>query len=203
VFPARAGLSRGDAQILFEARRRAAFSGYAWVGAEHLSSARSDQDGQNGLVIVVLEPAHVEGCLDVIRSVPEWFGYEGAVEAVATALGSQEGFVALEGSVVAGFVTIEPAFDESLEITYLAVHADHRRSGFGGLLVHAVAELARARDIPSVCLLTLGPSAGSTHQAETISFYRAIGFWRAKEFYLRTWGGAPTLLMVAPVDNLL
>jgi GNAT superfamily N-acetyltransferase len=97
----------------------------------------------------------------------------------------------------------EPAFDESLEITYLAVHADHRRSGFGGLLVHAVAELARARDIPSVCLLTLGPSAGSTHQAETISFYRAIGFWRAKEFYLRTWGGAPTLLMVAPVDNLL
>jgi ribosomal protein S18 acetylase RimI-like enzyme len=153
-------------------------------------------------MIVVLEPAHVEGCLDVIRSVPEWFGYEGAVEAVAAAAGSQEGFVALEGGLVAGFVTVQPAFDESLEITYLAVHADHRRSGFGRLLVHAVAELAKERDIPSVCLLTLGPSAGSTHQAETISFYRAIGFWRAKELYLRTWGGAPTLLMVAPVAEL-
>src|SRR6202034_2059820 len=114
----------------------------------------------NGSMIVALEPTHVEGCLDVIRSLPEWFGYEGAVEGVATALESQGGFVALEGSVVAGFVAIAPAFDESLEITYLAVHADHRRGGLGRSLVRAVAEFARGLDIPSVCLLTLGPSAG-------------------------------------------
>ena len=157
---------------------------------------------QNGSMIVALEPTHVEGCLDVIRSLPEWFGYEGAVEGVATALESQGGFVALEGSVVAGFVAIAPAFDESLEITYLAVHADHRRGGLGRSLVRAVAEFARGRDIPSVCLVTLGPSAGDPRQEETISFYRAIGFWRTKELYLRTWGGAPTLLMVARVDQL-
>jgi ribosomal protein S18 acetylase RimI-like enzyme len=132
-------------------------------------------------MIAALEPVHVEGRLDVIRSLPEWFGYEGAVDAVATALGSEEGFVALEGSVVAGFVASQPVFEESIEITYLAVHADHRRSGFGRLLVRAVADFARARDVPSVCLLTLGPSAGSADQAETISFYRATGFWRSKE----------------------
>jgi ribosomal protein S18 acetylase RimI-like enzyme len=153
-------------------------------------------------MIVALEPAHTDGCLDVIRSLPEWFGYEGAAGAVATALESQRWFVALEGSVVAGFVAINPVFDESIEITYLAVHADHRRNGLGRLLVHAVAEFASERGIPSVCLVTLGPSSGSTHQAETISFYRAIGFWRTKELYLRTWGGAPTLLMVAPVEQL-
>ena len=50
--------------------------------------------------------------------------------------------------------------------------------------------------------MTLGPSAKSTLQAETISFYRAIGFWRTKEVYLSAWGGAPTLLMVAPVEQL-
>jgi ribosomal protein S18 acetylase RimI-like enzyme len=153
-------------------------------------------------MIVALEPAHVEGCLDVIRSLPEWFGYEGAVEAVATALESQRGFVAVENSIVAGFVAIKPAFDETIEITYLAVHADHRRSGLGRLLVRSVADFARARGIPSVCLLTLGPSARSALQDETISFYRALGFWRTKELYLRTWGGAPTLLMVARVDQL-
>jgi ribosomal protein S18 acetylase RimI-like enzyme len=157
---------------------------------------------QNVQMIFDLEPAHIEGCLDVIRSLPEWFGYEGAVDAVALALESQEGFVAFEGSVVAGFVAIAPAFDESLEITYLAVHADHRRSGLGRSLVRAVAALARAREIPSVCLLTLGPSADSADQAETINFYRAIGFWRSKEVFLRTWGGAPTLLMVARSDQL-
>jgi ribosomal protein S18 acetylase RimI-like enzyme len=189
--------------ILFEAGTRADFSGDRLASRVRcLPRTRSSNAEQNGLMIVALEPAHIEGCLDVIRSLPAWFGYEGAVQAVSTALESQRGFVALEGSVVAGFVALEPAFDESIEITYLAVHANHRRSGLGRLLVHAVAEFAKERDIPSVCLLTLGPSSGSADQAGTISFYRAIGFWRTKELYLRTWGGAPTLLMVAPVDQL-
>jgi ribosomal protein S18 acetylase RimI-like enzyme len=153
-------------------------------------------------MVVALAPAHVEGCLDVIRSLPEWFGYGGAVEDVARALETQQGFVALEGSVVAGFVAIEPAYAESIEITYLAVHADHRRSGLGRALVRAVAEFARVRDVASVCLVTLGPSANSLPQAETINFYRAVGFWRTKELYLSAWGGAPTLLMVAPVEQL-
>ena len=91
-------------------------------------------------MVVALAPSHVEGCLDVIRSLPDWFGYDGAVEDVARALQTQQGFVALEGAVVAGFVAIEPAYDESLEITYLAVHAGHRRSGLGRALVHAVAQ---------------------------------------------------------------
>jgi ribosomal protein S18 acetylase RimI-like enzyme len=158
--------------------------------------------GQNELMIVSLAPSHVEGCLDVIRSLPEWYGYEGALEDVAAALGTQGGFVALEGSLIAGFVAIEPAYDESLEITYLAVHADRRRSGLGRSLVQAVAQFARQREVASVCLLTLGPSSGSAHYAETVSFYRAIGFWRTKELHLSSWGGAPTLVMVAPVDQL-
>jgi ribosomal protein S18 acetylase RimI-like enzyme len=153
-------------------------------------------------MIVALAPPQFAGCLEVIRSLPEWYGYEGAVEDVARALESQAGFVALDGSTVAGFVAIEPAYDESLEITYLAVHADHRRSGLGKSLVHAVADLARQRGVASVCLLTLGPSSGSTHYAETVGFYQAIGFWRTKELYLSSWGGAPTLVMVAAVDQL-
>jgi ribosomal protein S18 acetylase RimI-like enzyme len=153
-------------------------------------------------MIVALAPSHLAGCLEVIRSLPEWYGYEGAVEDVARALESQAGFVALEGSAVAGFVAIEPAYEESLEITYLAVHADHRRRGLGKSLVGAVAEFARQRDVASICLLTLGPSSGSTYYAETVSFYQAIGFWRTKELYLTSWGDAPTLVMVAPVDQL-
>lgn len=153
-------------------------------------------------VIVELASPHREGCLDVIGSLPEWFGYEGALEGVTSALESQLGFVALEESAVRGFVVFEPAYDESLEITYLAVHADHRREGLGRSLVRSVAEHARQRDVASVCLLTLGPSSESTHYAETVRFYQAIGFWRSKELYLGSWGGAPTLVMVAPVDQL-
>jgi ribosomal protein S18 acetylase RimI-like enzyme len=154
-------------------------------------------------MIVALAPPHFDGCLDVIRSLPEWFGYEGALDGVARALRSQTGFVALEDSIVAGFVSIEPAFDESLEITYLAVAADRRRRGLGRSLVQAAAGIAKQREVASVCLLTLGPSSNDVHYAETVGFYRAIGFWRSKELSLAAWGGAPTLVMVAPVDRLL
>jgi ribosomal protein S18 acetylase RimI-like enzyme len=154
-------------------------------------------------VIVELAPSYREQCLDVIRSLPEWYGYEGAEADVARALASQRGFVAIEGEAAAGFVAIAPAYEESLEITYLAVHADHRRSGLGRALVSAVADFARRENYASVCLLTLGPSSASTYYAETVRFYEAIGFWRTKELYLSSWGGAPTLVMVAPVEHLV
>jgi ribosomal protein S18 acetylase RimI-like enzyme len=153
-------------------------------------------------MIVDLASSQFTSCLDVIRSLPEWYGYEGALEDVTKALETQRGFVALEGDVVAGFVAMKPCYEETLEITYLAVHADHRRSGLGKSLVGAVADFARQRDFSSVCLLTLGPSSGSTYYAETVRFYEAIGFWRTKELYLSSWGGAPTLVMVAPLDRL-
>lgn len=153
-------------------------------------------------MIVDLASPHLGQCLEVVHSLPEWYGYEGAEEDILKALESQQGFVALEGPAVAGFVAIKPAYEESLEITYLAVHADHRRSGLGRSLVQAVAMFARQQHIASICLLTLGPSSGSSHYAETVRFYEAIGFWRTKEVYLSSWSGAPTLVMVAPVDQL-
>ena len=91
---------------------------------------------------------------------------------------------------------------ETVEITYLAVRADHRREGVGRALVNAVRDHALAIGAQSICLLTLGPSAASEFYAETIAFYQAIGFWRTKEVYLSAWGGAPTLLMVAPAASI-
>jgi ribosomal protein S18 acetylase RimI-like enzyme len=190
-----------DLTILFAARFGPSFPDrFAVDGAN--GGHRHLLGSQNELMIDDLAPNHFTQCLDVIRSLPEWYGYEGALEEVAAALETQQGFVATEGAVVTGFVAIKPCYDESLEITYLAVHADHRRSGVGRSLVGAVADYARERGVSSVCLLTLGPTSGSAHYAETVRFYQAIGFWRTKELYLSSWGNAPTLVMVAPVEQL-
>jgi ribosomal protein S18 acetylase RimI-like enzyme len=153
-------------------------------------------------MIVELDASHALGCVDVVASLPEWFSYEGALEGVEHAARSQTGFVDVEHGRVDGFVTMVPLFSETAEITYLAVRADRRRTGVGRSLVHAATALAARNGAESICLLTLGPSAGNPAQDATIAFYRAMGFWRTKEVYLSSWGGAPTLLLSAPIDRI-
>jgi ribosomal protein S18 acetylase RimI-like enzyme len=153
-------------------------------------------------MISALGPEHREGCVAVVATLPAWFGYEGALADVGRAVGEQSGFVALDDGEVVGFVTTTEAYLETTEITYLAVRAADRRRGLGRALVAAVVEVARAAGVQSICLLTLGPSANSAHYAETVAFYQALGFWRTKELYLTSWGGAPTLVMTAPLAAL-
>lgn len=154
-------------------------------------------------MITPLLNEHAPQCVEVVRTLPEWFGYPGAFEDIKEATSSQRGFVVPDDDGrVLGFVTVQSTFAETLEITYLAVRANHRRSGLGRELVHAVRDLAKERGVESICLLTLGPSANSPHYHETVAFYCSIGFWQTKELYLTAWGGAPTLLMVADVDAI-
>ena len=154
-------------------------------------------------MIVPLHERYAESCVEVVRTLPDWFGYPGALDDVGKAVQTQAGFVALDASnETVGFVSVTPNFHECLEITYLAIRADHRREGFGRALVKSVRDHALATGSQSVCLLTLGPSADSTPYRDTVAFYESVGFWRTKELRLSTWGGAPALLMVAPAASL-
>jgi ribosomal protein S18 acetylase RimI-like enzyme len=152
--------------------------------------------------LLALAPNHVEGCLDVIRSLPEWFGYPGALEGVEAALTRGEGFVAVENDAPAAFVTTTRLYEESVEITYLAVHRAARRRGLGRALLAAASDAAETAGASMLVLLTLGPSAGSPFYAETVEFYRAVGFARTKELFLKDWGGSPALVMTACLGEL-
>ena len=155
-------------------------------------------------MITPLYAKHSAECVEVVRTLPEWFGYPGALRDIKDATSSQPGFVAVDAlGATHGFVTVQSNFEETLEITYLAVRADQRRSGHGRALVHAVRDLAIERGAESLCLLTLGPTAESEYYEQTVAFYKAIGFWQTKELYLTAWGGAPTLVMVANVGAIL
>ena len=150
-----------------------------------------------------LRASDAPGCVEVVRSLPEWFGYPGALDDVGAASRTQEGFCArLDGRVI-GFVTIRPSYAECLEVTYLAVHATFRRRGLGRALIRAVARLCGERSIDSICLLTLGPTAESPFYNETVEFYRTLGFWRVRELQNAEWGCAYSLVMAAPADQLI
>jgi len=153
-------------------------------------------------IVRALNGRDASSCVEVVASLPEWFGYPGALEDVDNAVQTQRGFVATDDGLVVAFVTTLGNFAESLEISYLAVHAQHRRSGLGRRLVREVATLCELQDVEFISLLTLGTSAGNLHYEETVAFYRALGFARIKEIHLVEWGGAPSLVMVAPVLHL-
>jgi ribosomal protein S18 acetylase RimI-like enzyme len=146
---------------------------------------------------------HLEGCIEVLASLPEWFGYPNALESARDAIAVQRGFVALEDERVVGFVVTSPVAEETIEITYLAVHADCRGKGLGRALVHAVRNAAIDDGFSYVSLLTLGPSSPSEHYAQTRSFYRRLGFAGAKELHITEWGGAPALVMVARLSEIV
>jgi N-acetylglutamate synthase-like GNAT family acetyltransferase len=82
------------------------------------------------------------------------------------------------------------------------VHRDARNGGIGRRLVASVCGKARDVGAEEVMLLTLGPSGKSAFYAETVAFYLAVGFWRTKEIANEDWGGAPSLVMSAPVTRL-
>jgi len=81
-----------------------------------------------------------EACDAIVASLPYHFGDEQGREMCAQAVRTSDGYVAEQAGTVAAFLTLRSWFDRSVEITWMAVHADRRRGEVGGrLLEHAAA----------------------------------------------------------------
>ncbi|MEX2421642.1 MAG: GNAT family N-acetyltransferase [Actinomycetota bacterium] len=132
-----------------------------------------------------LTPADAEICDAIVAGLPDWFGVEQGIRDCAEAVRHQPGAVAEVDGEVAGFLTWQP-IGEDAEITWMAVHADHRRRGLGRALMDALMEMLRGQGVRELHVKTL--SARTEHQpyAETRAFYLAMGFTAARE--LDIWG---------------
>ena len=137
-------------------------------------------------------------CDAVIASLPYFFGDPDGVRDCARDVRSQGGFVATAGDGIVGFITLLDHNDESAEITWMAVHAEHRRNGIGHRLMDAVVDDAKSRGVRMLCVLTLGPSVpeepGDNYEG-TRAFYRANGFVPLRELQLSTWNDSHALML--------
>jgi ribosomal protein S18 acetylase RimI-like enzyme len=149
-----------------------------------------------------LEAADAEACDAIVASLPYHFGLEEGRRECAAAVRSQRGLVAEREGRVVGFLTFEPRFDEAAEITWMAVHADHRRGGVGrGLMDRLVAGL-EAEDRRLLLVLTVSPNdppdkITDGYQA-TRAFYAANGFTLARDF-AGYWGDHDTPVLLVRV----
>jgi GNAT superfamily N-acetyltransferase len=147
-----------------------------------------------------LTPADAPGCDAVLASLPYFFGDPTGIKDCAKAVRSQNGFVAVFEGRVVGFVTLLFHFPESAEITWMAVHAEHRRSGIGAKLMRAADDSAVGSGAKMLCVMTLGPSVTEPLDANdnydgTRRFYRAQGFVPLRELGLREWNDSHALML--------
>jgi GNAT superfamily N-acetyltransferase len=143
------------------------------------------------------------GCDEVIASLPYHFGDPAGVADCARAVRSQRGVVAEVDGAVAGFITLLHHFPASAEITWMGVHARHRRRGIGSRLIEAAVEAARADGATMLCVMTLGPSVPEERSGDnyegTRRFYRSNGFVPLRELGLREWNDSHALMLARAI----
>jgi ribosomal protein S18 acetylase RimI-like enzyme len=149
-----------------------------------------------------LEADDAEACDAIVASLPYHFGLEDGRRECAAAVRSQRGLVAERGGHVVGFLTLEPRFDEAAEITWMAVHADHRRGGVGRALMDRLAADLEAEGRRLLLVLTVSPNdppdeIPDGYQA-TRAFYAANGFTLARDF-AGYWGEHDTPVLLVRV----
>lgn len=157
------------------------------------------------IAIRQLASRDADACDAVVASLPYHFGIEEGRRECAAAVRSQRGLVADDDGQVAGFLTVEPRFDECLEVTWMAVHAGRRRRGVGRMLMDRLATDARSEGRRYLLVLTVSPTDGPDeipdgYQA-TRAFYRANDFVLARDFPGYWDSDTPVLMVRALVDT--
>jgi ribosomal protein S18 acetylase RimI-like enzyme len=127
-------------------------------------------------VIRPLRRADAEACDAIIRGLPDWFGLDEGIAECASAVRSQDGFVADDDGAVVGFVTHRPHYPEAAELTWLAVIPVAHRHGHGRALVDALCGRLRDAGVRYLTVRTLSPRSDDECYARTRAFYEAIGF---------------------------
>lgn len=155
------------------------------------------------LTIRSLEVADAPACDAIVASLPYHFGLEEGRVECAAAVRSQPGLVAERDGEVIGFMTMQHRFEDAAEITWMAVHADHRRAGVGHALMDRLASDLEAEGRRLLLVLTVSPNdppddPGHLEDGYVAAraFYAANGFALARDF-AGYWGDHDTpVLMV-------
>jgi GNAT superfamily N-acetyltransferase len=126
-----------------------------------------------------LTPGDAVACDAIVGSLPYHFGDPDGRAACAEAVRTSAGLVYEVGGRVAGFLTWRTWYERAVEITWMAVDADHRRRGVGTALLEALATAVPpgVRHLIVTTLAETTPEPGvADGYAGTRRFYAAHGF---------------------------
>jgi len=148
-----------------------------------------------------LKAEDAERCDAIMRSLPDFFGYEPGLEDCARAVRTQAGYVAEVSGRVAGFATWEPRTTDTAEVSWMAVQREMRHGGIGTAIIEALIDDLRRRGFTLALAMTAArakpPNEADQTYAPTRRFWFARGFRPLVE--LDIWETDIALLMVRPL----
>jgi GNAT superfamily N-acetyltransferase len=152
-------------------------------------------------VVELVDPdERTRACGALLRSLPEWFGIEEAIESYEREVRELPTFAVREDGDVAGLLALKLHNEWSAEILVVVVRREQHGRGLGGRLVSAAEEYLGARNIEYLQVKTLGPSRPSRGYEATTRFYEACGF-RPLEEIDGLSPGNPCLVMVKRLES--
>jgi N-acetylglutamate synthase-like GNAT family acetyltransferase len=141
----------------------------------------------------------VPKCGAVLRSLPQWFGIEQAIQEYEQDLENLDGFVALLDESIVGFVGLKRYGKYAIEINVIGVLPDQRRRGIGKQLLNHVEENTTTPETKLLHMKTLAPSDPDPNYAETRAFWESRGYMPMDAHLL--WGNEnPCQVMVKPIQ---
>jgi ribosomal protein S18 acetylase RimI-like enzyme len=143
-----------------------------------------------------------EACDAIVASLPGWFGNEDGIRECRELVRTAPGLVCEVDRRVVGFLTYAARYATTVEITWIAVDADHRNAGIGSAILDELARRLATDGIRLMLVKTLSDREDPGQEyAATRAFYLAREFIPAME--LDIWGPEnPAQLLVRPIGAL-
>ena len=138
----------------------------------------------------------------ILRTLPMWFGIETALQEYVQDTEHLPTFVARDGQLIVGFVTVREHFPFAWEVHCIAMAAQARNRGIGrSLHAHVESWLAR-KGARYLQVKTISASSPSKEYAQTRAFYLAIGYEPLEEFPLLWAPRLPVLQLVKTLTSI-
>ncbi len=142
-----------------------------------------------------------EICETVLRSLPEYFGIEEAVEAFIDGVRDKYFLSANVGDIPVGFVSLKDHNEFTSEIYVMGLVEELHGEDIGKKMIENVEEYLSDRGKKYLTVKTLGPSRENDAPYDrTRGFYRAVGFTPLEEFKELWDEDNPCLFMVKRID---
>ena len=139
-------------------------------------------------------------CEVALRSLPQWFGIESAIQVYIKKIEILPTYTAVAENRVVGFLSIEKHFAESAEIHVMGILPEFHRMGIGIALLNKAELDLVAQGVRFLQVKTLSPSNPDKNYATTRRFYLSMGFLPLEEMP-ELWGVEnPCLIMIKSLE---
>ncbi len=141
-----------------------------------------------------------ELCELILRSLPDYFGIEKAIQEYIRDVRDKYFLSAKIGEISVGFCALKDHNEFTSELYLIGVLEELQGRGIGKRLIGRLEKHISSEGKKYLTVKTLGPSRESEYYERTRGFYRSVGFVPLEEFK-ELWDDDPCLFMVMDLED--